>query len=68
MKSFVAVLALVGSASAFAPAPVGRASTRVFNYGKYDEKVWDNDAKKEVYGAWDPAAPRTVDNLARKLP
>ena len=63
-KSLVAVLALVGSASAFAPQPIGaRVSTKVFNYGKYDDKLWDNEAKKEVYGVWDPNTPRSPMNF-----
>ena len=44
----VALAALVASASAFAPAPFGArtaTSTRHYDvgYGKYDEKLWDND-------------------------
>lgn len=62
----LASLALVASASAFAPQPFGaRANTRLFDdkYGKYDDQLWDNDAKKEIYEAWDPTAPRTVSNF-----
>jgi hypothetical protein len=33
------------------------------DYGKYDDKMWDNDAKVEVYGAWNPTAPRSVMNF-----
>jgi len=46
----VSLLALVASASAFAPAPFGaRASTRLHSdkvYGKYDDKLWDNEGTK----------------------
>lgn len=59
----IALIALVGSASAFAPATAPKTGTALFDaatrYGKYDDKMWDNDAKKDVYGAWDPATPRT---------
>eukprot|EP00980_Cylindrotheca_fusiformis_P029879 scaffold24005_cov196-Cylindrotheca_fusiformis.AAC.2 len=44
------------SASASAPASGG-------NYGKYDEKLWDNEAKKDVYAAWDPNSPRSPNNF-----
>jgi hypothetical protein len=63
------LFALVASASAFAPAPFGtRASMRLFSdvstrYGKYDEKLWDNEAKKLVYDEWDPSKPRTPLNF-----
>lgn len=63
----VALLALVASASAFTPAPfAARTSVRLFSdsrYGKYDDKMWDNEAKKEVYGAWDPSQPRSATNF-----
>mmetsp|Transcript_19376 Transcript_19376/g.22151 ORF Transcript_19376/g.22151 Transcript_19376/m.22151 type:complete len:131 (+) Transcript_19376:55-447(+) len=65
MKSFFAVLALAASASAFAPSHSARLSTSVFSdrYGQYDDKLWDNDAKKVVYGSWDPAQPRSGQNF-----
>ena len=60
----IAALALVGSVSAFAPASVSRPSTKVFSdYGKYDDKLWDNDAKKDVYEVFDPKAPRSAMNF-----
>mmetsp|Transcript_19174 Transcript_19174/g.28096 ORF Transcript_19174/g.28096 Transcript_19174/m.28096 type:complete len:135 (+) Transcript_19174:53-457(+) len=66
----ITLFALVASASAFAPAaPFGtrvanRAGTKLFiEYGKYDEETWDNDAKKDVYAAWDPNAPRSTMNF-----
>mmetsp|Transcript_2713 Transcript_2713/g.6066 ORF Transcript_2713/g.6066 Transcript_2713/m.6066 type:complete len:129 (+) Transcript_2713:526-912(+) len=58
----IASLALVASASAFVPATNMVASTRLnaeMVWGEYDDKMWDNDAKKEVYAKWDPTAPRT---------
>jgi hypothetical protein len=60
-----AVLALVASASGFAPAPFGaRAATRIFgDFGKYDDKLWDNEAKKDVYNSWNPNAPRSAMNF-----
>lgn len=30
---------------------------------KFDDKLWDNEAKKEVYSAWDPASPRSPMNF-----
>lgn len=35
----------------------------MFEYGDYDDKLWDNDAKKDVYGKWDPSSPRGVKNF-----
>eukprot|EP00585_Thalassiosira_rotula_P019019 CAMPEP_0196200050 /NCGR_PEP_ID=MMETSP0912-20130531/3477_1 /TAXON_ID=49265 /ORGANISM="Thalassiosira rotula, Strain GSO102" /LENGTH=65 /DNA_ID=CAMNT_0041473325 /DNA_START=469 /DNA_END=663 /DNA_ORIENTATION=+ len=58
----IASLALVASASAFVPATNMVASTRLnaeVVWGDYDDKMWDNDAKKDVYAKWDPTAPRT---------
>merc|ERR1712130_234203 len=34
-----------------------------FEYGEYDDKLWDNDAKKDVYNKWDPTAPRSSKNF-----
>ena len=66
-KSVAIVALTAASASAFAPSKFGARTVtslnQAFQYGKYDEKLWDNDAKKEVYEAWDPNAPRTVDNF-----
>jgi hypothetical protein len=61
----LALLALVASTSAFAPATFGvRTSTKIYrDYGKYDDKMWDNSAKVEIYGAWNPTAPRSVYNF-----
>jgi hypothetical protein len=38
-------------------------SSGPFTYGKYDDQIWDNEAKKDVYNAWDPNAPRTTWNF-----
>merc|ERR1719264_967461 len=63
MKLTVAV-ALVASASAFVPAINTRMPTKLnFEYGEYDDKLWDNDAKKVVYEKWDPKSPRTSKNF-----
>ena len=61
----LAVIALATSATAFAPALNGvRQSVSLnFQYGKYDEQMFDNDAKKELYDAWDPNAPRSSTNF-----
>jgi len=32
-------------------------------YGEYDGKLWDNEAKKDVYNKWDPSAPRSTRNF-----
>lgn len=63
MKSAIVFAALVGSVAAFAPSPIARASTKLYNYGKYDEKTWDNEAKTDIYSAWDPSAPRSTENF-----
>jgi hypothetical protein len=61
----ITLLALVASASAFAPATFGvRSSMKLFrDYGKYDDGMWDNAAKVEIYGMWNPAAARSVNNF-----
>ena len=46
------------AAPAAAPAAAGDIS-----YGKYDDQLWDNDAKKEIYAAWDPNSPRSPMNF-----
>ena len=63
MKITVA-LTLVASASAFMPAMNTRVPTHLnFEYGEYDDKLWDHAAKKVVYGKWDPASPRSSMNF-----
>lgn len=68
MYKSIALLALsaVGS-SAFAPATFGvRPQTSIssdFVYGDYDDKLFDNEAKKAVYDAWDPSQPRSGKNF-----
>lgn len=61
----VALSALVASASAFAPSTFGgRVATNLnIQYGEYDEKLWDQEAKKVIYGKWDPSAPRSTMNF-----
>eukprot|EP00574_Skeletonema_japonicum_P005327 CAMPEP_0201720598 /NCGR_PEP_ID=MMETSP0593-20130828/5490_1 /ASSEMBLY_ACC=CAM_ASM_000672 /TAXON_ID=267983 /ORGANISM="Skeletonema japonicum, Strain CCMP2506" /LENGTH=127 /DNA_ID=CAMNT_0048211259 /DNA_START=87 /DNA_END=470 /DNA_ORIENTATION=+ len=63
MKSVIAV-ALVASASAFVPAQNARVPTKLnFEYGDYDDKLWDQDSKKDVYNKWDPSSPRSAKNF-----
>merc|ERR1719384_1540663 len=64
MFKTVATLALVASATAFAPSQVARTTTSLsFEYGEYDEKTWDYAAKEDVYAKWDPNSPRTTRNF-----
>ena len=64
LTKIVATVALVGSASAFAPAMNTRVPTKLnFEYGEYDDKLWDNDAKTDVYNKWAPATPRSGKNF-----
>merc|ERR1719215_2157562 len=49
------------AAAPAAAAPVAAASG--LEYGKYDEQMWDNDAKKEIYAAWNPNSPRSANNF-----
>jgi hypothetical protein len=64
MKTFVLALT-VATATAFAPAAPQRTSSTVLflEMGAYDGKLWDNEAKKTLYEAWDPNSPRTVNNF-----
>lgn len=59
------VLGLAASASAFAPTPFGaRVGTQLnFEFGKYDDKLWDQDSKKDIYDSWDPESPRSSMNF-----
>merc|ERR1719362_2678083 len=61
------LLAAVASVSAFSPAPKfgirTHTSLNAFDYGKYDEKLWDRTAKNDVYNSWDPNSPRTSKNF-----
>mmetsp|Transcript_7594 Transcript_7594/g.10909 ORF Transcript_7594/g.10909 Transcript_7594/m.10909 type:complete len:125 (-) Transcript_7594:97-471(-) len=66
MFKSVLVLALAASASAFAPATFGVRTTalnQAENYGEYDDKLWDFEAKKTAYAKWDKDAPRTPNNF-----
>merc|ERR1712127_36016 len=56
--------ALVASASAFVPAMNSRVPTHLnFEYGEYDDKLFDNEAKKALYAKWDPNSPRSTRNF-----
>ena len=51
---------------AAAPAPVAAAPSAAGaagDYGKYDDCLYDSNAKKEIYAAWDPNAPRSPANF-----
>merc|ERR1719272_2008564 len=65
MMKLTVALCLAASTSAFAPSIHGvRAPTHLnFEYGEFDDKLFDNDAKKVVYGKWDPATARTSNNF-----
>jgi hypothetical protein len=64
MMNKILTVALVASASAFVPSQNARAPTKLyFEYGEYDDKLWDNDAKKDVYNKWDPTSPRSATNF-----
>jgi hypothetical protein len=34
-----------------------------FQYGEFDGKLWDNEAKKVVYAKWNPTEPRSPLNF-----
>ena len=60
----IVALAFVASASAFVPAANTRMPSKLyFEYGEYDDKLWDTDAKNDVYAKWDPASPRSAKNF-----
>ena len=64
MMNKILAVAFVASASAFVPAQNARVPTRLnFEYGEYDDKLWDQDAKKDVYNKWDPSSPRSTRNF-----
>lgn len=64
MLTKIVALAFVASASAFVPAANTRMPSKLyFEYGEYDDKLWDTDAKNDVYAKWDPASPRSAKNF-----
>ena len=64
MLSKVVAVALVASTTAFVPAQNARMLTKLnFEYGEYDDKLWDQVSKKDVYNKWDPSAPRSTRNF-----
>jgi hypothetical protein len=54
--------AAAAPAAPAAAAPVAAAPSNS-NSGKYDGKLWDMDAKMDVYNAWNPNAPRSAGNF-----
>ena len=68
MKLALATIAFAASATAFAPAtPFGtrvvKSGALFIELGDYDDKLWDNDSKKDVYNRWDPNSPRSTKNF-----
>lgn len=64
MMKIAVAAALVASASAFVPMQSARMPTKLnFEYGEYDDKLWDQVAKKDVYAKWDPSSPRSTRNF-----
>mmetsp|Transcript_17067 Transcript_17067/g.20841 ORF Transcript_17067/g.20841 Transcript_17067/m.20841 type:complete len:171 (+) Transcript_17067:456-968(+) len=65
MFKSLAIATLITGATAFAPSTFGtRVSTQVnIQYGEYDDKLWDEAAKCDVYGKWDPNSPRSTMNF-----
>ena len=64
MKIVIALLALVGSASAFTPAQRTWVPRTIVNGGgKYDDLEWGLPQKQDVYAEWDPTAPRSSLNF-----
>eukprot|EP00590_Aulacoseira_subarctica_P010647 CAMPEP_0172415174 /NCGR_PEP_ID=MMETSP1064-20121228/1662_1 /TAXON_ID=202472 /ORGANISM="Aulacoseira subarctica , Strain CCAP 1002/5" /LENGTH=132 /DNA_ID=CAMNT_0013152081 /DNA_START=83 /DNA_END=482 /DNA_ORIENTATION=- len=66
-KIFV-LMAMLASVTAFAPSafvsrPMTHLSMSWVGAGKYDDKLFDNEAKKDVYNAWDPTKPRSSQNF-----
>lgn len=58
----------MASAAAFAPSSFGaRRHTHLkmsdWVPGKYDNQLFDNEAKKDVYNEWDPKKPRSTRNF-----
>jgi hypothetical protein len=45
------------------PAPAAAAPAAGGARGKYDDKLWDIDAKQDVFAAWDPSLPRSPNNF-----
>eukprot|EP00956_Cyclotella_meneghiniana_P019343 scaffold33090_cov38-Cyclotella_meneghiniana.AAC.8 len=58
-----AAAAPAAAPAAAAPAAAPAASSGGFEYGEYDDKLWDQDAKKDVYNKWDPNSPRSTRNF-----
>ena len=60
------IAATVASAAAFVPSQNARMVTKIngaMEFGEYDDKLWDQVAKKDIYNKWDPSAPRSGKNF-----
>lgn len=68
---FIALLLSTPLVAAFmAPsAPFSRGLARLnaekdpTRYGKYDDELWDMDAKQDIYAAWNPNEARSPQNF-----
>uniref|UniRef100_A0A7S0CCP4 Uncharacterized protein n=1 Tax=Proboscia inermis TaxID=420281 RepID=A0A7S0CCP4_9STRA len=65
MFKSIVLASIAASAVAFAPAATftTRGVALNMDFGKYDDKMWDNTAKKDVYDTWDPAVTRSTMNF-----
>ncbi|KAL3805162.1 hypothetical protein ACHAWO_000697 [Cyclotella atomus] len=59
-----AAAAPAAAPAAAAPAAAAPAAAEGgFTYGEYDDKLWDQVSKKDVYNKWDPNSPRSTRNF-----
>jgi hypothetical protein len=66
MKVVLALVALFGSAAAFAPAQRTWTAPRTVVFGgggKYEDMEWGLPQKLDVYEAWNPSTPRSPTNF-----
>ena len=56
-------LAMMVGVSAFVPNSGAFLGRTALKYGKYDDQLWDMDAKQDVFNMWDPNSPRSDQNF-----